>query len=265
MLKQIILISSFILGIVVLLMYFFQRNLIYFPDRHKPQLKNFHADDMSVINLHTRDKIKLTSWYKPSINNQPTVLYLHGNAGHIGYRMPLIRQLINVDMGVFILEYRGFGGNRGSPSEKNLYEDGETAMRFFNKQGVNPKKLIVYGESLGTGIATKLASKYQFCAVILQSPFTSLASVASYHYPWLFIKPWDKYNSLERIKLINAPLLILHGKRDQVVPYKEGLQLFNEANEPKQMFSFPDSGHNDLWHVDGFYAQVISFIQGHCS
>ena len=219
---------------------------------------------MTLVTLQTKDNLVLTSWYKPAINNQPTVLYLHGNAGHIGYRMPLIRQFINAGFGVFLLEYRGYGGNKGAPTEQGLYEDGRTALQFLYQKSPESKQVVLYGESLGTGIATKLAVEYPVCAVILQSPFTSLLSVARYHYPWLLIKPWDQFDSLERIKKIHAPLLVLHGKQDQVVPFDEGLTLFNQANEPKKMLTFADKHHNDLWGVSGFSENIINFVQTHC-
>ncbi|MCL9684235.1 alpha/beta hydrolase [Legionella maioricensis] len=264
MLKQLITIACVIFSMVLLIMYVFQRHLIYFPDVHHPRLKKYQADDMTIVSLQTQDNIALNSWYKPAINNQPTVLYLHGNAGHIGYRMPLARQFINAGLGVFLLEYRGYGGNKGRPSETGLYEDGRTALRFLEQQGVKPEQTVLYGESLGTGVATELAKHHQVCAVILQSPFTSLANLSRYHYPWLFIQPWDQFNSLNRITAINAPLLVLHGKQDQIVPYTEGLTIYNTAKEPKKMLSFEQKGHNNLWESPDFSNGIIQFIRAHC-
>lgn len=264
MIKQVMLISCIIIGFVLLLMYVFQRHLIYFPNRHTPDLKTHHAQDMTVVSLTTTDGLILKSWYKPALHNQPTILYLHGNAGHIGYRMPLVRQFIKAGIGVFLLEYRGYGGNRGSPNEQGLYEDGQTALRFLEQQGIKPEKIVLYGESLGAGVATKLGSEHPACAIILQSPFTSLINVAHYHYPWMFMKPWDHFNSLERIKTIQAPLLVLHGKQDQIVPYTDGLALFNAANDPKKMLSFDQQDHNTLWNAKNFSTKIIQFIQEYC-
>ncbi len=264
MLKQLIISACVIFSIVLLLMYVFQRHLIYFPDVRHPGLKKYRAHDMTKVSLQTQDNLTLKSWYKPAINNQPTVLYLHGNAGHIGYRMPLARQFIDAGLGIFLLEYRGYGGNKGRPSESGLYEDGRTALRFLDQQGIKPGQLVLYGESIGTGVATELAMHHQVCAVILQSPFTSLVNLSRYHYPWLFITPWDQFNSLERITAINAPLFVLHGKQDQIVPYKEGLMIYNTAKEPKKMLSFEHKGHNNLWENPGFSNEVIHFIHAHC-
>ncbi|MBL7481838.1 alpha/beta hydrolase [Legionella bononiensis] len=264
MVKQILLIACVIFGCVLLLMYVFQRNLIYFPDRHIPNLKKFHAQDMVLVTIHTADNLKLKSWYKPADKNQPTILYLHGNAGHIGYRMPLARQFLDSGIGLLLLEYRGYGGNIGSPTEQGFYKDGEAAVHYLLKQGIAPQKIVLFGESLGTGVATKIANQHQFCAIILQSPFTSLVNLSRYHYPWLFISPWDKYNSLKRITKINAPLLVLHGTRDQIVPYSEGLKLFNEALEPKKMHTLQGYDHNNLWSSPGFSQEIIHFIYEYC-
>lgn len=264
MLKHILIVCSLILCIIALLIYVFQRRLIYFPAEQTPRLQNYHATDMSLVSLLTKDNVELTSWYKPAINNQPTLLFLHGNAGHIGYRMPLVRQFINAGFGVFLLEYRGYGGNKGTPTEQGLYEDGRTALRFLSQKRVEYKHIALYGESLGTGIATQLAVEYPFCAVVLQLPFTSLVSLSHYHYPWLIIKPWDRFNSVDRMAQIHAPLLVLHGKRDQVVPFDEGLSIFSQANEPKKMLVFDDKNHNDLWGASGFSEEIIHFMQTHC-
>lgn len=253
-----------ILCLIMLLIYAFQRRLIYFPEQYTPKLHDYHATDMELVTLQTNDNLKLTSWYKPAINNQPTFLFLHGNAGHIGYRMPLVRQFINKGFGIFLLEYRGYGGNKGSPTEDGLYEDGRTALQFLAQRGVESKQLVLYGESLGTGVATKLAVEYPFCALILQSPFTSLVSLSRYHYPWLILKPKDKFNSLERMKQIHVPLLILHGKQDQVVPIEEGIHLFKQANEPKKILAFDDKNHNNLWDVRGFSEEIIHFVMIYC-
>lgn len=265
MLKQILMIAGVLFASVLLLMYIFQRHLIYFPDRHTPDLKKFHAQDMNVVTLHTRDNKTLKSWYIPARENKPTLLYLHGNAGHIGYRMPLAREFIKSGLGLFLLEYRGYGGNKGSPTENGLYEDSETAMNYLIKQGINTPNIVVFGESLGTGVATKLASEHQFCALVLQSPFTSLTNLSRQHYPWLLLKPWDQFNSIERIKKIHTPLLVLHGTMDRIVPYSEGLTIFQEANEPKTLKTFKGYDHNNLWSNQGFSDEILNFIRKYCS
>jgi uncharacterized protein len=260
-----ILITFFlILFAFFLLIYVSQRQLIYFPVKERPSRQIFHAEDMQEISLHTADNLRLNAWYKPATSQQPTLLYLPGNAGHIGFRMPLARQFLAAGFGVLLLEYRGYGGNKGRPTEQGLYNDGRAAMQFLQQQGVHASHLALYGESLGSGVATKLATEFPICALVLQSPFTSLSAIARYHYPWIPIKPWDRFDSLARISSIKAPLLILHGKQDRIVPFSEGLALFHAANEPKRFVPFANKGHNNLWN-NYFVNTIKKFIKTHCS
>lgn len=262
--RQIILISGIIIAVITLLMYVFQRHLIYFPSQERPILSHYQIKDMQVVHVQTHDGISLTSWYKPAQANQPTFLYLHGNAGNIGNRMLLAKQFIDVGFGLLLLEYRGYGGNKGQPTEQGLYEDGRAGLRFLHQQGIKPEQIVLYGESLGTGIATRLATENNVCAVVLQSPYTSLSNLAHYHYPWVWFNPWDKFDSLSRIDEINAPLLILHSKEDGIVPYSHGIQLFRQAREPKKMLSFDNVGHNDIWDATDFTKKISDFIKRHC-
>ncbi|MDI9819516.1 MULTISPECIES: alpha/beta hydrolase [unclassified Legionella] len=228
-----------------------------------PSRQIFAAEDMEQIIIPTLDGLKLHSWYKPAAANKPTILYLHGNAGHIGYRMPLAREFITAGFGVLLLEYRGYGGNQGQPSEKGLYLDGRAAMQYLQQQGIVPSRTVLYGESLGTGVAIYLANLTPVCAVVLQSPYTSMASVARYHYPWVFIAPWDKFDSLSLIADIHSPLLLLHGINDRIIPYNQSVTLLARANEPKELIGFPHRGHNDLWSKD-FADKILEFLNTHC-
>lgn len=263
MFKQVLYCGIVILSIVALFFYLCQRKLIYFPAKEQPDRYLFHAQDMQEVKLSTDDGLTLNAWYKPAVETHPTLLYFHGNAGHIGYRMPLVRQFLSAGYGVLLFDYRGYGGNPGEPTEEGLYRDGRAAMKFLEQQGLKPEGIALYGESLGTAVAIKMAEIFPVCAVVLQSPFTSLSAMARYLYPWAIIPPWDKFDSLSRIKEIKAPLLILHGKNDQVVPFDQGLMLFNQANQPKRMVAIDNKGHGDLWEHH-FYNSIIDFIQTHC-
>ncbi len=263
MIKQLLFAGFFLVLALSLGIYVFQRYLIYVPAKVVPTREVHQALDMQEVQIITADGLHLLAWYKPARVAQPTVLVVHGNAGNIGNRMPLARHLIESGFGVLLLEYRGYAGNPGSPSESGLYSDADAAMTFLNKQGIKDKQVVVYGESLGTGVATKVATQYSVCALVLQSPFTSLTSVARYHYPWILLRPWDKFDSLSRIKQINAPLLIVHGKDDTLVPFEQGLTLFNHAPEPKTMIALPGKKHNDLWD-DAYFEQLTAFIHSHC-
>ena len=247
-----------------LLFYVLQRTLIYIPSQKKPTRVAFRAEDMQRIELFTEDNIVLNAWYKPAAPHKPTLIIFHGNAGHIGARMPLARQLIQQKFGVLLLEYRGYGGNAGHPTEQGLYQDARTGMMFLKKQHVPLEHIVLYGESLGTGVATKMAEEYPgACALILQSPYTNLSDLGRYHYPWIPLSPWDKFDSLSRIKSIHMPLLALHGTQDRVIPYSHGRALFEAANQPKQWVSLTKRGHGGLW-TPAFIEAVSDFITLHC-
>lgn len=250
--------------LIIFITYVLQRNLIYFPSANIPQPQDYNAHDLQVLSLTTQDKLALNAWYKPAKANNPTVLFLHGNAGTIGDRMPTARVLINAGFGVLLPEYRGYGGNKGVPTEQGLYKDGRAALQFLINQRIKLSQLVLFGESLGTGVASQLATEQTICALVLQSPFTSLAAVARYHYPWIPLKPWDKYDSLSRIQSINTALLVLHGTDDKTVPYNEGVILFKAANSPKKMLTFSGYDHNNLIQAPDFYSQIIQFIHQHC-
>lgn len=264
-------IKSFLWGAVMVLVavfaliYLFQRHLIYYPDRQVPQRHAFHAEDMQDVSLQTDDGLSLQAWYKPATHaHNPTLLILHGNAGNMGSRMPLARSFLDQGDGVLLLEYRGYGGNKGNPSEQGLYQDARAGLRFLQQHGVRLNRVVLYGESLGTGVATKMASEFPVCALVLQSPFISLTAVGRYQYPWILIPPTDKFDSFSRMKSIHVPVLMLHGTADQVVPYAQGRALFNQANTPKQWVELPNKGHSDLWNRDFIHA-VDHFIATQCN
>jgi len=251
-----------IIGIVMF--YFLQRTLVYAPSKITPERQAFQAKDMRVIQLATHDGLTLHSWYKPAQKTKPTVVIFHGNAGHIGTRMPLARHLITEGFGVLLLEYRGYGGNPGSPTEQGLYHDTRAAMKFLKEEHVTLQNTVLYGESLGTGVATHVATQYpNTCALILQSPYTTMADLGRHHYAWIPIEPWDKFDSMSRIHTIHMPLLALHGTNDTIVPYAQGIALFEKANQPKQWIELPGQGHGDLWQPD-FLSTVTAFINLHC-
>ena len=263
MIKQILGAGFVILIISTVLIYLLQRHLIYFPAKEMPSRQVFHAEDMQQVTLQTSDDLFLHAWYKPANPGKPTLLYLPGNAGHIGFRMPLVRQFLDEGIGVLLVEYRGYGGNKGHPTEQGLYQDGRAALRFLQQQRIDAKNLVLFGESIGTGVAVFLATESPFCALILQSPYTSLAAVARFHYPWIFLKPWDKFDSSTHIKNVKIPLLILHGNQDEIVPYAQGIALFHQAREPKYIVTLANKGHNNLWNRH-FFNEINRFISANC-
>lgn len=257
-------ISIFLIIIIAstLILYLNQRRLMYYPIKQPVNPQGFAAADARIVKLTTKDNVKLTAWYFAAANNNATIVFFHGNAGHLGYRMGTVNALRKHGFGVFLLSYRGYGDSEGAPSEQGLYADGRAAMDWLIKQGVTPGCSVLFGESLGTGVATKMATEYKVAAVVLQSPYTSMDNLGKVHYPALLLKPWDKYASIDRIDKINAPLYIYHGMQDRIVPIEQGEQLYRKAKQPKQMFIIKNRGHNDLVSYD-VITQITKFINQH--
>jgi fermentation-respiration switch protein FrsA (DUF1100 family) len=190
------------------------------------------------------------------------LLYFHGNGGHIGYRRYRLSRFAAAGYGILIPEYRGYGGNEGRPSESAFFADSDVAMAFLEKEGLSPDRIVVYGESLGTGVATRVASEHQVAALVLEAPYTSITAMAGTQFPYLPVSLMlkDRFDSLSRIAKVRAPILVMQGGRDQVVPPVLGRELFAAAPEPKEFWSTPDGGHDDLFDF-GADAAAIDFIE----
>jgi len=228
-----------------------QKYLMYFPDPATTNPVEWALKEMQPFEATTTDGLKLTSWYvAPRKPGKFTIVFFQGNNGHLGYRNYKVRPWIEHGYGVLMVGYRGFG-NPGSPSEQGLYTDGRAAIDALKARGTPDKAMVLYGESLGTGVAVQMATEYDASGIILESPFTSTVDVAADRYPLVpvgFLLR-DKYESIKKIKDVHMPLLLMHGEADQVVPVKFGKMLFEAANEPKQAEYFPDVGHYDVYNL----------------
>ena len=219
-------------------LYIFQRDLLYHPT------ENNYGDDKLTVNIQevkiiTDDNIDLLAWYhNKDINKFKTILFLHGNAGSLENRIHKINHFEDMNINFLLLSWRGFSGNKGKPTEKGLYLDARSAVKWLVKQGVIEENIIIYGESLGTGITTEIAQNKNFAGIILETPFTSMAAAGKSKYPIFPIKLLlkDKYESDKKIKNIKSPVLIMHGEEDQIVPFWMGEKMFQMANEPKYSY-----------------------------
>ena len=243
-------------------LYLFQRQLLYLPDRTRPELAGLGELGVRETMLSTEDGLSLLSWYLPPRPGQPVIAYFHGNGGHIGYRVERLLRFARQGFGVLMLEYRGYGSNPGTPSEAGFYADGRAALDFLDREGVAPNWLVLYGESLGSGVAVELAAQHQVAALILEAPPTSVAEVAQCHFPYIPAARLvtDRFDSLSRIGRVRAPILVLHGESDRVVPIRYGRTLFHAAPEPKEAWFIPEAGHEDLARY-GALDVVVAFIE----
>lgn len=234
-------------GALATLMYFGQRSLLYFPEqaRTAPAAAGLPAAEEVV--LDTSDGEQVVVWHRPPQAGKPVVLYFHGNAGSLRIRAARLSALTSDGTGLVALSYRGFGGSTGSPTEDGLIRDATTAYRFAaERYGAN--RIVLWGESLGTGVAVAIAAEHPVAGVILESPFTSTAEVAAAIYWFMPVRLLmkDQFHSDERIARVTAPVLIMHGERDATVPIGYGEELFGMITAPKQFVRFPEGAHNNL-------------------
>ncbi|MBX9590588.1 MAG: lysophospholipase [Hyphomonadaceae bacterium] len=238
--------------LVALAGYFGQRKLMYFPDRERVQPGQVGLAAVEERVLKTPDGARVIAWYGKARPGQPTLLYFHGNGGALSVRAERIRRFMAEGWGVYMMTYRGYGGSTGRATEVANVADARLAYGALVLEGVPPTSIILYGESLGTGIATRIAVERQVAGLILEAPYTSIVDVAAQAYPFLPVRALltDRYETTKYIAHVKVPLLILHGARDGVVPVMMGRELARLANEPKRLVVFPDGRHSNIY-VDG--------------
>ena len=237
-LLQLFLIIFFLYFSVLVFLYFYQRSLLYHPNEN-----NYSGDKISVnienVKILTSDNIELLGWYhEKNLKDYKTLIYFHGNAGSLENRIHKLNHFQDMNINFLIIAWRGFSGNNGSPSEQGLYEDGKSAINWVIKKNVDEKNIILYGESLGTGVATHLAQNKNYAGVILETPFTSMTDAAKVFYPYipvnLLLK--DKFENYKKIKNIDSPILVMHGESDKIVPFAMGKKIYEMANGPKYSY-----------------------------
>lgn len=253
--------KSFVIFYVLLLafLYFFQRNLQYLPIGKMLQTPDSFAAEI----LTDADGLGFLTWYHPAPKDGKIILYFHGNAGNIGDRLSKLSSFVDAGYGVFAISYRGYLGSEGKPSEDGLIKNAEAALEHLHEAGYKNSDIVLFGESLGSGVAVQLASQSKFDAVVLESPFTSIVSVAQGKY-WfapvsLMIK--DRFDSESFAPKIDSRVLIFHGTNDAIVPFSEGKKLFEIIKSPKKFIEVQGAGHLDF--PEDFLVQEINkFLKG---
>ncbi|HWK00626.1 MAG TPA: alpha/beta fold hydrolase [Xanthobacteraceae bacterium] len=229
-------------------LYFGQRALLYRPPdtiARTPASEGF--PEASTIRIKTRDGEQLVAWFAPPKDGKPIVLFFHGNAEVLAWRVERFKKLTQDGTGLLAVSFRGYAGSTGSPSEAGLVADGEAAYAFAVAR-YTASRIALWGYSLGSGVAVQVAARHPVAKLVLEAPYTSTVDIAAERYPFMPVRGLmlDQFQSIEYIKDVQAPLLILHGAEDRVVPITFGERLFAAANEPKRFVRFPESGHVNL-------------------
>ena len=242
-------ISAAVLAAVAGIAWSQQRRLIYFPFGSVPTPDTLGLANTTAVFFPTHDGLTLAGWFVAGRGRSThTVIVFNGNAGNRAFRAPLAQALASAGLSVLLFDYRGFGGNPGAPSEAGLKVDARAARNYvLGRGGVDPAGLVYFGESLGTAVATDLAADHPPAALILRSPFTSMTDVGKHHYAYLPVG-WllrDRYNTMDRIVRVRAPLLIVGADADRIVPFELTRRLYEAAPDPKTLLVIRGADHND--------------------
>jgi fermentation-respiration switch protein FrsA (DUF1100 family) len=249
------------MGLLALIVPQLQRRLMYFPDTAHVTPSEAGLSRVAEEVLETPDGARVLAWYGKAEPGQPTILYFHGNGGSLETRSERIRKYMARGLGVFMMTYRGFGGSSGAPSESANVADATLAYDRLRALGVGAADIILYGESLGTGVAVQVAAARPAAGLVLDAPYTSMVELAALHYPyvpgrWLMT---DRYETRRHIADVTAPLLVIHGEADDVGPVAMGREVYALAPGPKTLRTFPGAGHGDHYKF-GSYDALYAWI-----
>jgi fermentation-respiration switch protein FrsA (DUF1100 family) len=239
-----------------------ERHFIYFPSNDLTANPSDFGLAFEEVLFTASDDVQLHGWFVPG-EGGITWLWFHGNAGNISQRLENLK-LLHDELGVsvFLFDYRGYGRSQGTPSEKGTYRDAEAALAYLrSREDVDPERIVFFGRSLGTGVAVELATHYPPYGLILESPFLSIQDMAKRAYPILSLLPLlrTRYDSVGKIGKLEVPILVLHGDRDDIIPFEAGRTLFEKAKEPKNFYTITGAGHNDTYVVGG--AEYFSVLR----
>ncbi|MBO6490927.1 MAG: alpha/beta hydrolase [Pelagibacteraceae bacterium] len=260
--------TKFIISIVLIylllliFLYFYQGKLLYHPNVNSYTEVNDLIPKIEKVTIATSDNHHLLGWFHKKDISKNTILFFHGNAGSLENRIYKLNHFENFDLNFLILAWRGFSGNSGKPNEKGLYDDAKSAVSWLKSAGIKEEKIILYGESLGTAVAIEIAQNKKFAGIVLESPFTSMVEMGKKYYSFfpvsLLLK--DRYESINKIKNINIPILVMHGKKDRIVPFEMGNKIYDSANSPK-FYYFPDYDDHMIDYNKLLIEKLKSFIE----
>ena len=245
-------------------MYFNQRSFIFVPTGELSTPDEKGLSGVTVETAAMADGTKVTVWHAPpATEGAPTVLYFHGNSANVSSRWKRFKQILDSGFGLYAPSYRGYAGSEGSPSEEALISDG---LEHFDRMATSGTPVIVHGESLGSGVATAVAAERpQTDLVVLEAPYTALIDIAWDRYPWLPVGLMmsDPMATRDRVGKIAAPVLIVHGTEDRVIPVEHGRRLYEFAKDPRQLVIVEGGGHSNLWSNGMWDFVLAAWVKWH--
>jgi fermentation-respiration switch protein FrsA (DUF1100 family) len=248
-------------ALLVAVVYFMQGRMLYLPDLPGRTLTHSPADagmDYHDVFIKTIDEVMLHGWFVGEQSSR-VVLFFHGNAGNISHRLDSIRQFRDLGLAVFIIDYRGYGQSEGRTTERGLYRDADAAWRYLTEdRGIAAANIIVFGRSLGASVASRLAGQHEPLALIVESSFTSVPDIAQDLYPWLPARWLSRLRHATRdyIQDVYCPVLVVHSRDDEIIPFHHGEAIFASANEPKTLLEIRGT------HNDGFLRDERRYMEG---
>jgi hypothetical protein len=240
-------------------LYFMQPTLTFGPTSEVPYNPGDIGLDYEKVQLRTPDHLVLSGWYIPARNADFTLLFCHGNGGNIAYTLDSINIFNELGFNCLAFDYRGYGNSQGKPTEEGTYIDAQAAYDWLIKEKkLKPADIIIFGRSLGGSIAAHLASNVEAKGLVIESCFTSYADIGQKFYPYMMVRPFARYGfkTIDYIKEVNCPILFIHSRNDEVVPFEFGLRLYAAANEPKEFIEIFGS------HNDGFLYSGLIYREG---
>ncbi|MDH5204011.1 MAG: alpha/beta hydrolase [Nitrospirota bacterium] len=240
-------------SLLLVIVYFRQYRMLYFPEKEIGQTPNSLGLKYEEINFKTEDGFHISGWYIPAEKEKGVLLFCHGNAGNISHRVDSIKIFNSLNLSVLIFDYRGYGKSEGKPSEYGTYLDAEAAWDYLvNVKRKSPENIILFGRSLGGAVAAELAMRKKPAALIIESSFTSVPDIGKTFYPWLPIKLLSKfkYSTIDKIGSIHCPKLIIHSPEDEIISFRNGEMLYEKAFQPKDFLKIK-GGHNEGFLISG--------------
>ena len=261
-----VLTAAVVVGALLRCSHVVDRSFIYFPSREIEATPGDVGLEFEDVRFQASDGVALHGWFVAG-GGDATLVWFHGNGGNIGHRVGNIRELVErLQISIFIFDYRGYGRSEGSTYEEGTYLDAESAITYVRSRGdVDPEKTIYFGRSLGCAVAAEMAIKYPPRALICESGFTSVRAITKSVYPFLpglQLLVTTKYDTLSKIERVNAPVMVLHGDRDEIVPFSMSRELFDAAKGPKRFYTIEGAGHNDTYYVGGpdYFEALREFV-----